>query len=103
LDSAGKHNLDRLAVLELRADYLTKLGKEEATKAYRALVERNSEYKKYYDGLIEAMGIDAADHKALKAVYDEYAEKWPRNDAARRLPLDFLDGMDPLFPVMVRC
>lgn len=95
LETAGKHNLDRLAILELRATYLTKLGKkEEATKAYRALIERNSEYKKYYDGLVEAMAIDAADHKALKAVYDEYAEKYPRNDAARRLPLDFLDGMD---------
>ncbi|TVY25801.1 N-alpha-acetyltransferase, NatA auxiliary subunit [Lachnellula hyalina] len=95
LESAGKHNLDRLAILELRATYLTKLGKkEEATKAYRALIERNSEYKKYYDGLVEAMAIDAADHKALKAVYDEYAEKYPRNDAARRLPLDFLDGDD---------
>ncbi|TVY86554.1 N-alpha-acetyltransferase, NatA auxiliary subunit [Lachnellula willkommii] len=95
LESAGKHNLDRLAILELRATYLTKLGKkEEATKAYRALIERNSEYKKYYDGLVEVMAIDAADHKALKAVYDEYAEKYPRNDAARRLPLDFLDGDD---------
>ncbi|TVY59127.1 N-terminal acetyltransferase A complex auxiliary subunit NAA15 [Lachnellula suecica] len=95
LESACKHTLDRLAVLEARATYLTKLGKkEEATKAYRALIERNSELKKYYDGLIEAMGIDAADHEAMKAVYDEYAEKYPRNDAARRLPLDFLESDD---------
>ncbi|CAG8983859.1 hypothetical protein HYALB_00005497 [Hymenoscyphus albidus] len=95
LESAGKHNLDRLAVFELRATYLTKLDRtEEATKAYRALIDRNSEYKTYYDGLIKAMGVAPTDHKAMIAVYDEYAEKYPRCDAARRLPLDFLEGDD---------
>jgi tetratricopeptide (TPR) repeat protein len=94
LESAGKHNLDRLAVLELRAQYLAQLGrKEEASKAYRVLLDRNSEYKTYYDGLVKAMNIDPSDHKALKAVYDEFAEKYPRSDAARRLPLDFLEGI----------
>lgn len=94
LESAGKHNLDRLAVLEYQATYLSKLGRtEDATKAYRALIDRNSEYKTYYDGLIEAMGIAPTDHKAMKAIYDEYAEKYPRCDAARRLPLDFLEGI----------
>jgi predicted Zn-dependent protease len=94
LESAGKQNLDRLAILELRAEYLTKLErKEEAVKAYRALIDRNAEYKTYYDQLIEVLGIDSKDHQALKAVYDEYAEKNPRSDAPRRLPLDFLEGM----------
>jgi tetratricopeptide (TPR) repeat protein len=93
LESAGKHNLDRLAVVELRAKYLVQLGrKEEATKAYRVLLDRNSEYKMYYDGLVDALGIAPTDHKALRAIYDEYAEKYPRCDAARRLPLDFLEG-----------
>lgn len=93
LEGAGKHNLDRLAVMELRAQYLTKLGrKDEAVKAYRALLERNSEYKTYYDGLAASMGIDPSDHDSLKAIYMEYAEKFPRSDAARRLPLDFLEG-----------
>ena len=93
LESAGKHNLDRVAVLELRAIYLSKLGrKDEAEKAYRALISRNSEYKTYYDGLLEAMSIPATDHRAMKAVYDGFAEEHPRCDAARRLPLDFLKG-----------
>jgi peptide alpha-N-acetyltransferase len=92
LKTFEKYNLDRLAVLELRAEYLTKLGKkEEAAKAYRNLLDRNSEHKVYYDALVEALDIDAADHKARKAIYDEYAEKYPRCDAARRLPLDFLE------------
>ncbi len=99
LESAGKHNLDKLAVLELRAKYLAELGKkDEAIKAYRALIDRNAEYKKYYDALVEAMGIEPNDHKARKALYDEYAEKYPRCDAARRLPLDFLEGLYDSFP-----
>jgi tetratricopeptide (TPR) repeat protein len=93
LETAGKFNLDRLAVLELRAKYLTKLGrKEEAVKAFRALIERNSESKAYYDGLAAALDLDAKDTKALQTIYDEYAAKFPRSDAARRLPLDFLEG-----------
>jgi tetratricopeptide (TPR) repeat protein len=93
LEAVGKFSLDRLAVMELRAKYLTQLGrKDDAVNAYRALIDRNSEYKRYYDGLVEALEIGSSDLKARKAVYDEYAEKYPRCDAARRLPLDFLEG-----------
>lgn len=91
LDTAAKHSLDRLAVLEMRASYLTQLGrKEDAAKVYRMLIERNSENKLYYDGL--ATALDIRDGAELKAIYDEYAAKFPRSDSARRLPLDFLDG-----------
>ncbi len=95
LKTVAKWNLDRVAVSELTAEYLLKLDrKEEAAKAYRLLVDRNSEHKAYYDGLTEAMAIDPSDHQARRAIYDEYAEKYPRCDAARRLPLDFLEGMN---------
>ncbi|KAF2964432.1 hypothetical protein GQX73_g9157 [Xylaria multiplex] len=95
LESIAKHNLDRLAVLELRAEYLAKLGKKDAAvKAYRALLDRNSEHPEYYNGLTEAMGLDGGDTSARKAVYDEYAKSNPRCDAAKRLPLDFLTGND---------
>lgn len=94
LDTACKQNLDRLAYLEARADYLTKLGKkEEAVEAWRALLDRNSEHPAYYDRLFEVMDLPKEDAKARKAIYDEYAEKFPRCDAARRLPLDFLTGL----------
>ncbi|KAI0485066.1 NMDA receptor-regulated protein 1-domain-containing protein [Xylariaceae sp. FL0804] len=93
LESIAKHNLDRLAILELRADYLAKLGKkQEAIKAYRALLDRNAEHPEYYDRLIEVMGLDAGDQAGRKAIYTEYSEKNPRCDAAKRLPLDFLTG-----------
>lgn len=92
LEAAAKYNLDRLAVSELKATYLLQLGrKEEAAKAYRSLLDRNSEHKDYYDGLIQALEAEN-DSKARKAIYEEYAEKFPRSDAARRLPLDFLEG-----------
>ncbi|TGJ86498.1 hypothetical protein E0Z10_g2274 [Xylaria hypoxylon] len=95
LESIAKHNLDRLAVLELRAEYLAKLGKkDEAAKAYRALLARNSEHPEYYSKLTEVMGLDGSDTSARKAIYDEYAESNPRSDAAKRLPLDFLTGND---------
>ena len=95
LETDCKQNLDRLAVMQYRAEYLVKLGrKEDAAAAYRALIDRNSEHTKYYQGLAEVMDIPDDDHKARKAIYDEYAEKYPRSDAARRLPLDFLTGED---------
>jgi tetratricopeptide (TPR) repeat protein len=93
LDTSAKQGLDRLAVLESRAEYLQKLGRsEEAAKAYHALIDRNSERPIYYTKLVEALNISKDDVKARKAVYDEYAQKLPRCDAARRLPLDFLSG-----------
>ncbi|KAI9158847.1 N-alpha-acetyltransferase 16, NatA auxiliary subunit [Paramyrothecium foliicola] len=93
LEASAKHSLDRLAFLESRAEYLQKLGRnDEAAKAYRALIDRNSERPTYYTKLIEALNIPKDDVKARKAVFDEYAQKLPRCDAARRLPLDFLDG-----------
>ncbi|KAK1246056.1 hypothetical protein MKX07_005125 [Trichoderma sp. CBMAI-0711] len=93
LETAAKHNLDRLAVLECRADYLLKLGrKEEAAKVYRLLLDRNSEHTLYYEKLEEALEIPADDAAARKAIYDEYAAKFPRCDIARRAPLDFLSG-----------
>ncbi|KAL7811610.1 N-terminal acetyltransferase A, auxiliary subunit [Trichoderma gracile] len=93
LETAAKHNLDRLAVLECRADYLLKLErKEEAAKVYRLLLDRNSEHTLYYEKLEEALEIPADDVAARKAIYDEYAAKFPRCDIARRAPLDFLSG-----------
>lgn len=96
LHSIAKDNLDRLSVMELGAQYLTKLGrKDEAAKAYRALLDRNPEHPDYYIGLIDVLGLTEGKQEALKAVYDEYAEKYPRSDAPKRLPLDFLTGEYP--------
>lgn len=95
LNAAAKNIPDRTSVMELRARYLLILErKEEAAKAYRALLERNPEYRMYYEGLQSALGLDKGDVSSLKDMYDEYAKKNPRGDAARRIPLDFLEGDD---------
>ncbi|KAJ5679455.1 N-terminal acetyltransferase A complex subunit n.t1.c1 [Penicillium macrosclerotiorum] len=95
LEKVGYRCTDVLAVMEMKADYLLRLGrKAEAEAAYTALLERNPENSIYYNGLIQAKGIPENDQKALKALYDEWVEKNPRGDAARRIPLDFLEGED---------
>lgn len=95
LDAVGKNCFDILAVMEMRADYLLRLGRNsEAEAAYVALLERNSENSHYYSALIKAKGVDENDHRTLKAIYDEWAAKNPRGDAAQRIPLDFLEGQD---------
>ncbi|KAL8736156.1 MAG: hypothetical protein Q9166_000311 [cf. Caloplaca sp. 2 TL-2023] len=91
LQAVFKNNLDRTAVMEMRASYLLQLDrKQEAEKAYRALLERNADYRAYYEGLREALGLGESDTESLKALYDECARKNPRSDTPRRVPLDFL-------------
>ncbi|KAI2487514.1 NMDA receptor-regulated protein 1 [Pyrenophora tritici-repentis] len=96
LEEVVRDSLDRGAALELKAKYLLELGrKEEAEKAYRVLLSRNSEYRAYFDGLEKALGLDRsnpADIEKLNELYKSLADKNERNDAARRIPLDFLEG-----------
>lgn len=95
LESIFKSNLDRAAVMELRAEYLLKLEKrEEAEKAYRALIERNNEYRVYYERLEKALDLQQADVEKRRQLYTSYAENFPKLDAARRIPLEFLEGDD---------
>lgn len=95
LETVGYRCTDVLAVMEMKADYLLRLNrKPEAEEAYNALLDRNPENSIYYNGLIKAKGIPETDLKALKALYDQWVEKYPRGDAARRIPLDFLEGED---------
>jgi tetratricopeptide (TPR) repeat protein len=96
LEEIMKINLDKTAVLELKAKYLLQLGrKEEAAKTYRALLHRNSDYRAYYDGLEQALELNRSDDASIEKLtelYDVYARKNERSDAPRRIPLDFLKG-----------
>ena len=98
LNSIYKNHPDRTAVMELKAEYLHKLGKkEEAEAAYRALLKRNPHRHDYYTALEEILGLDRKDlasKQGLLELYASYAEKSERIDAARRIPLDFLTGDD---------
>ncbi|KAI9713785.1 MAG: hypothetical protein M1820_000515 [Bogoriella megaspora] len=94
--SISKNSLDRTAVMELEAKYLLQLDKkEDAEKAYKDLVARNNECRAYYDGLEASSGFDRSDlasRRKLKEWYDTVAQEGERIDAARRIPLDFLEG-----------
>jgi tetratricopeptide (TPR) repeat protein len=96
VDAVYKTAVDRTAVMEMRAEYLLKLDKkEEAEKAYRALLDRNAERRAYFEGLEKSLGLDKSkkeDQEKLVQLYQEEANKSERRDAARRIPLDFLEG-----------
>jgi tetratricopeptide (TPR) repeat protein len=94
LETIYKLNLDRTAVMETKAKYLLQLGrKEEAVTSYRELVVRNNEYRPYYEGLEQALGLDRSkDVTSLLELYQSLVEGNERLDAARRIPLDFLEG-----------
>lgn len=96
LNGVSKNALDRTSVLEMRANYLLRLGKMgEAEEAYRVLLSRNQEKHVYYEGLEKSLGLDRAkeeDQQKLGEMYHSFATKSERIDAARRLPLDFKEG-----------
>jgi len=93
LDAVGKKSPDVLGVMEMRADYLLKLGKSsDAAEAYAALLDRNPDDSAYYDALILSKGLKKGDETAMKALYETWATKFPRSDVPRRRPLDFLSG-----------
>lgn len=95
LEVVSKSNLDKTAVMEMRAQYLLDLGRrEEAEKAYRALIDRNPELRKYYDGLKTALGLSDSDIESLRKLFAEYSEENPKADAPKRVPLDFLQGSE---------
>jgi peptide alpha-N-acetyltransferase len=97
LDSIYKANLDRTAVMEARARYQLQLGRnDEAETTYRALIVRNNEYRSYYESLEQALKLDRSkseDRDELMRMYESFLEGNDRLDAARRIPLDFLEGM----------
>ena len=84
---------DRTAALEMRAQYLLELKRRsEAEAAYRELLSRNSDYRAYYDGLMAAVDPEGSNMQRRREICEEYVLKNPRGDAARRIPLDFLEG-----------
>ncbi|KAF2460933.1 NMDA receptor-regulated protein 1-domain-containing protein [Lineolata rhizophorae] len=96
LESIMRNQLDRTAVMEMRAKYLLSLGRmEDAEAAYRELLDRNNEYRAYYEALEKCLSLERSNQEhreRLTALYDEYAKSSERVDAARRIPLDFLEG-----------
>lgn len=96
LESIFKLNLDRTGIMESRARLLLKLNRlDDAEKAYRDLVQRNNEYRFYYESLEKALGLERSkteDTPKLAELYEAFVADNEKADAARRIPLDFLQG-----------
>ena len=93
LNAAAKHVYDRQLVMELRAEYHLKLKQHaEAEKVYRVLIDRNQENRGYYAGLAAALQLNESQPQKLAEMYKDMSKKFPRADAPRRIPLDFLEG-----------
>jgi N-alpha-acetyltransferase 15/16, NatA auxiliary subunit len=93
LEAVAKKSPDVLGVMEMKADYLLKLGKKaDAAEAYASLLDRNPDNSAYYDALVSSKGFGKGDEAAMKELYENWVTKFPRSDVPRRRPLDFLSG-----------
>jgi peptide alpha-N-acetyltransferase len=91
LDEVESQVVDKLYVLERRAEMMIQLGKKaEAEVVFRKLLTINPENYNYHHGL--AKSLDIADEASLTTLYAGLAVEFPKIDAIERLPLDFSTG-----------
>ena len=84
---------DKITYKETKGRYLLQLGRlEEAENLYMELLKRNPENHEYYQQLEVARGAETAEEKLT--IYVEYQERFPRAQAPKRLPLNFLTGAE---------
>lgn len=97
LESISKLALDKLCVKESKAKYLLLLNRwEEAEQTYMTLLHRNPDNRSYYTALEQCWAkgedVQGTARSQFKEKYDELAEQYPKADAPKRVPLDFLEG-----------
>eukprot|EP00092_Neocalanus_flemingeri_P020760 GFUD01022495.1.p1 GENE.GFUD01022495.1~~GFUD01022495.1.p1 ORF type:complete len:866 (+),score=259.44 GFUD01022495.1:65-2662(+) len=84
---------DKITFKETKGRYLLQLGRlKEAESLYVELLKRNPENHEYYKQLEVAREANTSEEKL--AIYVEYQEKFPRAQAPKRLPLNFLTGAE---------
>ncbi|XP_073006647.1 N-terminal acetyltransferase A complex auxiliary subunit NAA15 [Typha latifolia] len=92
--------VDKLAFKEQMASILLKLGRlEEGEKIYRSLLFMNSDNYRYLIGLQKCTGLYSEigqytpnEIECLDALYKSLKEQFSWSSAAKRIPLDFLEG-----------
>merc|ERR1719431_378732 len=84
---------DKISFKETKGRYLLQLGRlKEAENLYVELLKRNPENHEYYKQL--EVSREAKTNEDRLAIYIEYQEKFPRAQAPKRLPLNFLTGTE---------
>eukprot|EP00850_Spirogloea_muscicola_P016597 SM000135S27041 [mRNA] locus=s135:306743:314702:- [translate_table: standard] len=95
--------LDKLSLKEQRAALLLQLRRPaEAEKVYRSLLALNSDNYRYYEGLQACLGLKPTQGGAyatqllpqLTTLYSDLQKQYPHSTAAKRIPLDFLQGAE---------
>jgi len=84
---------DKISLKETKGKYLLSLGRfKEAECLYVELLKRNPENHEYYRQLEFAR--EAVTPESKMDIHNEYQEKFPRAQAPKRLPLNFLSGSE---------
>ncbi|KAL2926915.1 N-terminal acetyltransferase A complex auxiliary subunit NAA15 [Bienertia sinuspersici] len=92
--------VDRLSYKEQEVSLLVKLNRlEEAMKLYKMLLSMNPDNYRYYEGLQKCLGLYSEDGQyssdkieQLDALYQSLQQEYKWSSAAKRIPLDFLQG-----------
>ncbi|KAJ8637710.1 hypothetical protein MRB53_011977 [Persea americana] len=92
--------VDKLGYREQQVSLLIKLGRvEEAEKIYRDLLSMIPDNYRYYEGLQKCLGLYSENGKykseevdQLDALYQSLSKQYNWSSAAKRIPLDFLQG-----------
>lgn len=92
--------VDKLAYKEQEVSLLVKLNRlEEAAELYTALLSLNPDNYRYYEGLQKCVGLYSEKSQyssdmieRLDALYKSLQQQYTRSSAAKRIPLDFLQG-----------
>jgi len=91
LDQYESAICDKISLRETRGEYLLNLKRfDEAERIFMDLLKRNPENHEYYRQL--ELSRHAESEEDRLNIYDEYHEKFPRAQAPKRLPLNFLTG-----------
>lgn len=87
-----RHIPDQQSIFEHRCEiYLLQNRSKDAERVTRLLLRRNPNDRALYRQLEKVLGI--ADNVQLKAImYKKLAQKYPRSDCPRSMPLEFLEG-----------
>lgn len=89
LDTNSKSRVivDKTAVMEKRANLLSKMQSADAEQAWRTLIDHNPDCTTYYHGYVSGKSTD----ETLASLH-EFAAHIPRANAPKRLALDYASG-----------